>query len=397
MDRIRFIPDRVLLTEEAANRDGTVDGFRRHVSSVGKVCPKSLTLHLEHEKQHLLTVVAQRLDDGRWRASAIDVNLPAILHGHNGWPLHTQAELDQSLTIARHFLRRVTTKNSHTRLVPGLGAGNEGYIKSLEAMVQIQDPGHRLLKCSHVCSLPFQHKATFVCWGESTRFRKRNFNLSLYDKAAQRRGGGLSPAGVPGIRIEAVYKTPEQLAADLALTGCCSAVPGKAAKTVSLDSSYQLVRLSLSKLVGWPKGYASDLGEASRPVMALILGLGDGIADPYEVEAALERYKHTLKPNEKTFRAAAKTVREYAGKVVSGRPAVEFPSNHQNLPRSDLRDHMTEIRYQGFLKEQGAPSTLDPDIHEAWSTTTFLPELPHKQDLIGITSPGGHMPWSTTL
>jgi hypothetical protein len=243
----------------------------------------------------------------------------------------------------------------------------------------------------------YQHKATFVCWGESTRFRKRNFDLSLYDKAAQRRGGGLSPAGVPGVRIEAVYKAPEQLAADLALTGCCCAVPGKVAKTVSLDSSYQLVRLSLSKLAGWPKGYASDLGETSRPVMALILGLGDGIADPYVVEAALERYKHTLKPNEKTFRAAAKAVREYAGKAVAGRPALQLPTNHQDLPHSDLRDHMTEVRYQGFLKEQAAPSTADPDIHEAWSTTTLLPELPHKQDLIGITSPGGHMPWRTTL
>ena len=397
MDSIRIIPDRVLLSDIAVNRDVTADWFRRQVSSVGKVCPKSMTLRLEHENQHLLTVVGHRLDDGRWRASAADLNLPALLHGHNGWPLHSQADLDISLTIARHFLQRVTTESSHSRLIPGLGAGNEGYVKRLEATVQIQDPGKRLLKCSHVCAFPYQHKSPFVCWGESTRFRSREFDLSFYDKAAQRRCGGVSPAGVPGVRIEAVYKAPDRLAADLAITGSNVGTAGKAARTVSLDSSYQLVRLSLSKLIGWPNDFLGERAMIPRPVLGIIFGLGDAIADPYKVDAALERYKNTLQPSEKTFREAAKAVREYAAQAIVGSPLLHLPTDHQQLQRSDLRDNVTEARYQVFLKEQGAPSLADQDIKDAWSVTTLLPELPHKQDLVGITSPEPYMPWNNTI
>jgi len=397
MDRIRLIPDQLFLTDEAADRNVTTHGFNRRVISRGKERPQSMTLTLANGSHQVFVAIGHRLSDGRWRIGCIDLNLPSLVHGHNGRPIVSQHELILALTRLSHFLRKITIPECHDRLVPGVGYHNLGFISYLEAMIQIQDPGHRLLRSSHVAHLPYQQKPALVGWDESTRFRSRESDLSFYDKHAQRRRGHPIPADIPGVRIEQVLKQPERIVRELVATGAFTGQKGEVARSVSLSSSYALVRQAVSRLSGWGMMVDDNLSKLSGPARLLILGLGARIVEPYAVEEAIDRYKEACAPCERTLRNVVRAIREYAA-TYTGRCSIPvLPDDMDDLRISEVRHTGLETDYKSLLSHWEVPSVPDPEIAQAWSVTTFLPRKPDGFEIIGRAGPQPTMPWKNTF
>ncbi len=397
MDRIRLIPDQLFLTDEAADRTVTTQGFNRRVISRGKERPQSMTITLTNGHHQLFTVVCHPLSDRRWRIGCIDLNLPALVHGHNGRPILAQDELVLALTRLRHFLRKITIMACHDRLIPGVGRHNVGFISYLEAMIQIQDPEHRLLRASHVAHLPYQQKPALVCWGESTRFRSREVDLSFYDKNAQRRHGHALPPDIPGVRIEQVLKQPERIARQVAATGSYSGQKGEVVRTMSLRSSYALVHQAVSRMSGWGMVADDTLSNLSGPARLLILGLGSGIGKPYALQEAIDRYKEVCAPCDRTLRSVIRAMSAYATSYTGGFGIPVLPADMDDLAISEIRHTGDEADYKALLSQLEAPSHPDPEISQAWSVTTFLPRRPDGFEIIGRTGPEPTMPWKQTL
>jgi len=398
MDRVRLVLDHVFLTDEAANRNTTTEGFGRRVVSNGKHQAESMILSVSNGNHPLVRAICHRLHDGRWRIALLDLNLPALAHGHNGRPLLCNDELAFALTTMKHFLKKVTTPDSYGRLVPGVGQENSGYIHYLEAMIQVQDPGHRLLKASHVTMLPHQHKAPMICWGESTRFRSREADLSFYDKHAQRRRGHLIPTGVPCVRIERVLKNPARLARELTEAKAFAGVPGEVVRTMPLLSGNALVRHAVSRLSGWWESDTTTLAKLPTPVRNLAVGLGARITSPHSVDAALDRYKAACNPCERTLRNVVRALRSYAAlfSAEASAPSNVLPDPCA-LAASELHDTRAESEYKALLSHWGAPSVPDPDISAAWSMASFIAKKPETTQLIGHTGPEPYMPWRNTI
>ncbi len=398
MDRARFILDKVFLTDEASNRKTAAEGFGRRVISRGKHRPESMILSVLNGNHSLIKAICHRLRDSRWRLGHLDLNLPALVHGHNGRPIRSNDEVALALTRARHFLKIITTQESHHNLIPGLGRENYGYIHYLEAMIQIQDPGHRLLRASHVATLPHQHKSPMVCWGESTRFRSREADLSFYDKQAQRRRGRLHPEGIPCLRIERVLKNPERLARELVETGEFAAPPGEVVRSISLSSSNGVVRRTVARLSGWWESDTTGLAKLPTPARNLAVGLGARITSPHSVDAALDRYEAACNPCERTLRNVVRALRSYAALFTA---QASLPSNVLPDPCalavSELHDTRAESEYKSLFYHWGIPSVPDPDISDAWSMSSFIAKKPEANQLIGHTGPEPYMPWKDTF
>ena len=363
MDRIRIIPAKTFLSDAAAQKSGTADRFLRRVYNEGRKRPQSITLTLPSGHYNLLTVVVQLLQDGIWHVTCIDANLPALLHGHNGRPLRTSGELALSLTRLRHFAKLVTRSDSREHLTPGLGFSNHAYIRTVECMVQLQDAGHRFLKASHVTCLPNQRKSPLICWGQSTLFKSVKFDLSIYDKSAQRRAAGVVlPPDTQGTRVECKIKCPARLADEVNAIGLFRGEGGEVLRTLSLETSYAIVRRQLTRMSGWAMTPAEALRDLPTPARNLAIGLGDRIGQPHVLDKALADYRAASAPCQSTWSRVTKSLRAYSTVAVGGNSPLHLPDALDDVPWSDLALYRTERDYQRFLVETDAPMEPCPAI-----------------------------------
>ncbi len=396
IDRLRLILALVFLTDEAADRLLTVAGFTRRVTNVGPNRPKSITLTLTSGGHKLLVVISHRLDDGHWRVGCVDLNLPALVFGHNGRPIRTLFEVALALTRAAHFLRLVTQPSCHAWLTPGVGFPNNGYVRSVECMIQIQDPGHLLLTASHTTAVPYQHKSPLVCWGQSTLHKSAELDLSIYDKAAQRRLGTVLPEGIDGTRIEIKIKNPERLATEVMKAGNLGD-GGEVVRTLDLATSYAVVRRNLARMTGW--GVTPDLALRDLPVAArhLVIGLGSRISKPQAVDKVLADYRHVCSPCPSTLRNVTNRLRAYAAAVTAPGAAALLPEAMDELQWSDVCNFGAEAEYQAFLTAAAAPMEPCPLIMDAWSRTSFHRLKPEGRDIVGRTVPIHSQPWRRNI
>lgn len=397
MDRIRFIPDRNYLTDEAIGKNTTTIGFTRRWTSKGKHTPTSVTLKPDININ--LTIVAQRLDDGRWRVTCIDVTLPSLLFGHNGRPIKTLMELALALTRLKFFVSLVVRPECHGRIIPGVGSDNLGYIQYVEAMIQFQDPGHRLLIGSHLASYRYQHKSSLVCWGQSTRTQRRELSLSFYDKAAQLRGTP-DPASCECTRVECIIRPAERVAKEVRATKVYDGARGEVVSTLTLATGYALVRRSLTEMSGFGLCDSGNLRKLSKPARTLIAGIGNQIGRRHVIDHALETYRRTERCHDRTFRKINHEVRAYAVSHMVTDLSALVPESIDDLQWSDVRLLGTEARLGHALVQWKAPMEADPEILAAWSRTTFLRKKPVNGELVGpLFAPARYLPFSkdTTL
>lgn len=397
MDRIRYIPDRIFLTDEASDRSTTVEGFERRVVGKGKTKPESLILTLSLGSYEFLRIIAHRLDDGRWRVACLDVNLPAHLYGHNGRAIRTDDELALALTRVKHFVSKVVRPECWDKIIPGAGRGNRGFIQYVEAMVQIQDPGHRLILGSHVAHMANQHGRQLVAWGSYTRFKGTEVAITIYDKAGQRKKGILVPALIDSTRMECTVKNPRRLAQEGMATGEYVGKPGEVLCSLSLRTAYAVLRRNLGKLSGLGCRPDDTLRNLSSTARQLILGLGSRISKPHAVDQLLENYRQACSPCLSTFTSVSKQVRSHAYAWIAPDALSLLPADMDLLKRSDVRMPRTEKDFDILLRDTGAPMAPEPAILAAWSQTTFLKIKPIGFELAGHTVPGPCMPWKKTL
>jgi hypothetical protein len=397
LDRIRIILDTVYLTDEAANLTTTVDRFVRRVDGEGKMKPASLILFLRINRYAFLRIVCHRMANGTWRVSCIDANLPALLKGDNSSPIRATDDLALALTRLQYFVSLVVHPKCHGRIVPGVGDNNRSYLHYVEAMIQIQDPGHRLLIGSHVANQRYQHKPALVAWGQYTTFKGREISLTFYDKHAQRKIGILDPKGIDGTRIECIVRNSARLAKEVKATGAFTGTAGEVVSTLSPQSAYAVLRRNL----GFTSGFGSIVGELpvklSTPAKLLLMGLASRIDEPGAIDLVLENYQRCQTPGDRTFRTVNKEVREHAHRFIAPDALALVPPDFQDLKWSDVRMPATERDFNVLLRDMGAPSVPDPAIVEAWSKTTFLATKPTGGNIDGPNVPCIHLPWKQTL
>lgn len=397
MDRIRIITDTVYLTDEAANQLTTVVGFVRRLTGEGKKRPASLVLSLRIDRYDFLRIVCHRMENGVWRVSCIDANLPAHLRGDNGSPIRTTDELALALTRLLHFVSMVVLPDCQSKIIPGVGKGNRSFIHYLEAMIQIQDPGHQLLIGSHVANMRYQHKPPMITWGESTTFKSRELSLALYDKKSQRKAGILDPAGVESTRIECAIRNAERLAREVKETKAFNGPAGAVVSTMSLESAYAVLRRNIARLSGFGNIVGDLPPGLSKTSKLLLVGLSSQIDEPHVIDLALENYRRAEAPCSRTLRTITQEVREHAARVIAPDALALLPKDFKALRWSDVRMPGSEWLFDALIANMGAPSNSDPEILKAWSSTTFLASKPVGGNIDGPYLPSVALPWKQTL
>ena len=388
IDFINLKPSQAYLTDEAVDLKTTREGFRRCANTTGKLGGGTIVLKFEIERYAVLTVTAIRVQDGRWWVKHIKANLPALLYGHNGCQLATLRDLHLALTRLRHIVSMVTTPACHDRLIPGIGSGNDGFIDAVEAMIQFDYPDRRFLVGSHFARLKNQQKPTGVYFRQSSTFGTRELILSIYDKLAQLWRGVADPETAQPTRVEARFRDEERLAKDVRKTGIYFGSSGPLLATLSPDTAYALVQLTLSRLTGF--GWLSEidslqaLPKAARLIAA---SLADLIHEPHRLDLAIENYRLVENPCPRTLQDTESKLRAYALRAFCGDPRKIIPPDRSELPRADVRLPDREKQFSLLMRDIGAPVEPDQDIVEAWSRTTFLPAIPSPGAVFGSVAP----------
>lgn len=394
MDRLRIMTDRVFLTDEAAGSVGTVKGFKRRVTNFGPEQASSLILQLLFKEEPLVTVLAHRLDDGRWRVPCLDFNVPRLVFGHNGRPVRTGHNFALALTRLQHFVSQVVRSECHGRIIPGVGTDNFGYIKYIEMMIQIEDPGHKLLVASHLARYLYQHKSPVVCWEQSTRTKRRELSFSFYDKVAQAQGWSV-PEG-PLTRVECIVTTACRLAKEVMKTQIYQGSPGKVVSTLSWETAYAILRRNLGDFSGFGNLPEVDKSKVCKTTRNLIAGLGNRLTDPHAVDLALEHWKKIDEPKERTLRSVTKELRSFAvASTLTNADEIICP-DMADLRWADVRHFLDDEEFGTFIRDAGAPLVPDPEILAAWSQTTLLREKP-TCELVGTLFAKGVPGKSNTL
>ena len=374
MDLTSFIPDRLYLTDEAFDTTGTVHGFLRRVTNRGKERAISIFLHRDFKEKPLVTVIAQRLDDGRWRVTCISFNVPRLVFGHNGRAIRSPDKLALALTRLRYFVAQVVRPECWGRIIPGIGADNLGFVRRIEIMVQAHDPGHNLLIASHLARYRWQHKPSLICWGQSTRTKRRELSFSFYDKIAEAQGWP-EPEG-PLTRVECIVKGAERLATEAQKTGLYQGMPGKVVATLSVETAYAILRRNLGEFSGFgttPEVVKTELSKTARTLLA---GIGNRLREAQVVDFALEQWRRMEGPRDRTLREITTEVRAFAFASTVPDAADIIPAEMSDLQWADVRHPFDDQEFDAFLRDTGAPLIPDTDILAAWSKTTLLREKP---------------------
>lgn len=99
-------------------------------------------------------ITATKTEDGQWLSRSVEVNLSALLHGHNAIPITTApmlcAALSELQTVVSKFL---ICRADHVRVIPGLRANAGSYWSKVELPLNLHDPeghlSHLLQGCTH--------------------------------------------------------------------------------------------------------------------------------------------------------------------------------------------------------------------------------------------------------
>lgn len=188
IDFIKLQPDRLYLSNPAANTTVTVPGFSRMTYSESGKPGANQTLAFCVDRYRLVKVVTTRLEDNRFWVKCIEANLPALVHGHNGRQLADAGDLHLALTRLRHIVAMVVRHNDHDRIVPGIGPGNQGWIRQVECFRQFVDPDQQILRASHFGRMKNQQKPNGVYYGQSTRLAARSACAGAMSKTTGPRG-----------------------------------------------------------------------------------------------------------------------------------------------------------------------------------------------------------------
>ena len=400
IDLINIRPDQLYLTQEAMALTSTIEGFYRSYGVLGKsAAGRTATLSFSVDGYSPLKIKGHQLKCGRWWIGSIMAVLPSLLRGHNSRPIRTPEELWLALTILAHIVARVTGSSHPGRVIPGVGANNHGYILCVECSVQLQDPGQSLLIGSHLARMKNQQKATGVYFRESSSMISRALKLSFYDKNAKVAYGVVEPADIECTRVEAIFKDDERLAKDAKTTKQYSGKPGEVVATLAPETSYALLRSSLMRLTGFgwvpSAGNFEGLGKSARH---LACGIGDAIAQPHRLNAALEAFRRAEHPTGgPTYRKVERELRAYAVRSVLPDPLAFFPKDPADLKWSDVIWRDREQAWAVLMRDIGAPTEPDPSIAAAWAQTTFLAKRPEPFELIGTVAPSRPPFLNTTL
>jgi hypothetical protein len=145
------------------------------------------------------------------RIVGIEVNLPALLFGHNGRTLKSQYELLMALMILRFLLAQFVHPDDVRLLLPGREEDNDAHIVGVECPVQLQDPGAEMLFAAHLSDCRNFVKTPRLYPGESIQFRSSGMDMSIYYKLAEVKEGSSVPEGIPCTRVEVRFKTARRL------------------------------------------------------------------------------------------------------------------------------------------------------------------------------------------
>ncbi len=388
IDKIHFQPSCTFLTPEAVQLTSTRDGFGRCANITGRLTGGTVVLKFKVDRYPIVSIVAIKLQDGRWWVKRIEGNLPSLIHGHNGTPLANLHELHLALTRLRHIVALVTASACHGRIIPGVGTGNEGSIGRVECLIQFHDPGRRFLVGSHFARLKHQQRPTGVYFRQSSCFITRELVLSIYDKLVEMRAGVAEPVGVEPTRVEARILDEARLAKDVLRTKMFTGVSGPLLATLSPVTAHALVQLSLSRLSGF--GWLPELDSLQglpKAARLIAASLGQLIHHPHALDLALENYQLVEDPGKRTMQAVESKLRAYAFRNYVGDPQhIIFPDLSE-LARADVRWPSREREFEALMRDIGAPLEPEPDIVAAWSRTTFLPAVPATGALFGSVSP----------
>lgn len=388
IDQIHLKPSCTFLTPEAVQLTSTRHGFGRCANITGKQSGGTVVLKFKVDRYAFVRIVAIKLSDGRWWVKCIEANMPSLIRGHNGTPLANLHELHLALTRLRHIVALVTTSACHGRIIPGVGAGNDGWIGRVECLIQFDDRDRRFLVGSHFARLKHQQQPTGVYFRQSSYFTTRELVLSIYDKLVKVRAGVAEPVGVEPTRVEARILDECRLAKDVKRTKLFTGASGPLVATLSPVTAHALVQLSLSRLsgFGWLPEVDSlqGLPKAARLIAA---SLGQLIHQPHHLDLALENYQLVENPGKRIMQSVESKLRAYAFRNYVGDPRhIIFPDLSE-LARAHVRWPEREKEFEVLMRDIGAPMEPEPDIVAAWSRTTFLPAVPATGALFGSVSP----------
>ena len=388
LDVIKLRCDRVHLASNALNPKTVPDGFGR--SHYQGAANRSGRISLAHSLDdiELLRAACFKLDDGRWLVKRVRCNLPKLLHGHNGRVLENEAEAALALTRLRWILKPVVLDADWGRIVPGVGGDNSGYIDYLETTAQVNDPGGRLIRASHIARLPYQRFPSCVYYGESTRASQREIAVAVYDKLAEAKFSMPVPGHSP-TRVEVILRHGERLAKEVALARRTSLAPGCQVATLSFDDAYRVHQNIVRTMTGfrWSVDPA-DLRTLNSSALLMVIGLGDALGDPFRVDDTLQAYRRVVGPTDRHFRTISKQVREIAGRLVAPDIEDQLPANRSDLETVNVVNPAIEDRFACHMSSIGAPMEPDEDILGAWSSTAFVGPPGRPGGLVGTTAPG---------
>ncbi|MES2923830.1 MAG: hypothetical protein V4819_19910 [Verrucomicrobiota bacterium] len=399
IDLITFLPDCLYLNQESMAPKSTIERFFRSYGVQGKSADgRTATLSFSVDGYSPVKIKARQLKCARWWVYSIMAVLPSLIWGHNGRPIRTAAELWQALTILAYIVSRVTNVLDPGRIIPGVGSDNRGFILRVENTVQFQDPLKSFLLGSHFTRMKNQQRPSGVYYGESTCLRSRERRVSIYDKKAKVYYGVVAPSDIDCTRVEAIYTDAERLAKDAKATKLFSGQPGEVVATLAPETSYALIRQSLTRLAGF--GWlpdAADLESLGKSARGLACGLGGDVARPHRLNGALETFRRVEHPKGgPTFRRVERELRAYAVRTVLPDPMAFFPKDPADLMWSDVLWRDREEAWAVLMRDFGAPTAPDPAIAAAWGQTRFLAKRPEPAELIGTVAPS-RPPFLTSL
>jgi hypothetical protein len=386
IDRLKYQPDRLYLCDEAVDRTSTIEGFGRMVNTEGRTVGGTIVLRFRVARYPILCITAIKVRDGRWWVKWVTANLPALLHGHNGWPLADARELYLALTRLRHIVTRVVAPEGHPRIIPG--TGNKGWLREVECFRQIVDEDHRVLIASHFARLDHQQRPTRVYFGESSKFHTRPLELSIYDKGKEMTYGLPVPEGINATRLEAIFRNEDSLVKAAKATREYSGAPGPVVSTLAPDTALAMVDRALARLsgFGWMAEF-TELPQLCKSARIIAAALGDAIHEPHRLELALEHYLEAVRPGVVTAKNVGKQLRAYSASTHMNHSARSAVIHIGSLPVAQVRWSQREMEFAVLMRDIGAPDEPEPDIVMAWSQTTFLREVPAACELIGAVNP----------
>ncbi|RYD85939.1 MAG: hypothetical protein EOP84_00730, partial [Verrucomicrobiaceae bacterium] len=204
------------------------------------------------------------------RLIGVDANLPAILFGHNGRLIKTQAQKLMAFTILRFLIAPLVHPDDIRLILPGRDEDNDSYIRAIECPLQFQDPGAELLLAAHLSGCRNFTRASQIYPGESVLHRSSGLDLAIYDKLAESKLGDSLPVAVPCTRVEVRFKTPRRLLEALSFGASKAWVPA----AMPFDALfYAFQNVITHSLVGAPANppvtEPKQLKKATRSILKL--------------------------------------------------------------------------------------------------------------------------------